>query len=128
MSSILTRRRFLGLAAVQAAAAAGLSTIAARKARAQTSPQCTFVPALVVGTGYGAAVAALRLGEAGVRTLMLEMGSLWNQPAADGKIFCSMTQPDRRSMWFKNRTEAPLSTMLWLDVVNRDIDPYPGVL
>ena len=31
-------------------------------------------------------------------------------------------------MWFRTRTEAPLATFLWLDVVNRDISPYPGVL
>ena len=31
-------------------------------------------------------------------------------------------------MWFKTRTEAPLATFLWLDVVNQDISPYPGVL
>lgn len=31
-------------------------------------------------------------------------------------------------MWFRTRTEAPLATFLWLDVVNKDINPYPGVL
>ena len=123
----LSRRRLLGLAAMQAAAAAGLSTITARPAAAATASR-TFVPAVVVGTGYGAAVTALRLGEAGVQTVMLEMGRLWNEPGPDGRVFCAMTAPDRRSMWFKRRTEAPLSTILWLDVVNRDIDLYPGVL
>ncbi|GGX97189.1 cholesterol oxidase [Streptomyces hiroshimensis] len=87
-----------------------------------------FVPAVVVGTGYGAAVTALRLGEAGVGTLMLEMGQLWNRPGPDGKVFCGMPDPDRRSTWFKNRTEAPIASFLWLDVVNRTIEPYAGVL
>jgi cholesterol oxidase len=128
--SKLTRRRLLGLAAMQAAAVAGVSRIALpTPAEAGTGrDDRTFVPAVVIGTGYGAAVSALRLGEAGVRTLMLEMGQLWNQPGADGKIFCTMTNPDRRSMWFKTRTEAPLSTILWLDIVNRDIESYAGVL
>lgn len=121
----LSRRRLLGLVAIQAAAAGICRITTPARATEQTS---TFVPAIVVGTGYGAAVSALRLGEAGVRTLMLEMGRLWNEPAGDNKIFCSMTRPERRSMWFKTRTEAPLSTFLWLDVVNRDIEPYPGVL
>ena len=39
-----------------------------------------------------------------------------------------MLEPDHRSMWFRDRTETPLATFLWLDVVNKDISPYPGVL
>lgn len=73
-------------------------------------------------------MAALRLGEAGVQTLVLEMGQLWNTAGSDGKIFCNMTSPDKRSMWFKTRTEAPLATFLWLDVINKNITAYPGVL
>ncbi|QLJ06447.1 GMC family oxidoreductase [Streptomyces sp. NEAU-sy36] len=122
----------LGLAALGAAAIAGQTTItAAPRAAAATmsgGPGGTFVPAVVVGTGYGAAVSALRLGEAGVPTLMLEMGQLWNRPGPDGNIFCGMLKPDKRSSWFRSRTEAPLGSFLWLDVVNRDIDPYAGVL
>lgn len=101
---------------------------AAATGNASSSAAADTVTAVVVGSGYGAAVAALRLGEAGVRTLVLEMGRLWDQPAEDGNVFCAMTDPDRRSMWFRNRTRAPLSSMLWLDVVDRDIEPYPGVL
>jgi cholesterol oxidase len=134
--SKLTRRRLLGLAALQAAAVAGVTRIALPTPAAAASPGSeparradrAFSPAVVIGTGYGAAVSALRLGEAGVPTLMLEMGQLWNQPGPDGKVFCAMTNPDKRSMWFKTRTEAPLSTMLWLDIVNRDIESYAGVL
>ncbi|MBW8704008.1 Cholesterol oxidase [Streptomyces sp. MBT84] len=73
-------------------------------------------------------MAALRLGQAGIRTLVLEMGRLWNTPGPDGKVFCSTGAPDRRSMWFRTRTEAPLATFLWLDVVNKAIGRYPGVL
>ncbi|MFF0228320.1 GMC oxidoreductase [Streptomyces sp. NPDC004629] len=127
----LTRRRLLGLAALQTATAAGLTTITAATARAGAAEPAAareWAPAVVVGSGYGAAVAALRLGQAGIRTLVLEMGQLWKN-SVDGKsTFCSMTAPDRRAMWFRHRTEAPLSTILWLDVVNRDIDPYAGVL
>ncbi|MDX3226605.1 GMC oxidoreductase [Streptomyces sp. ME19-01-6] len=132
MTAHLTRRHILGLAALRGAAALGLTRIALSPAAAADRPAPTasaeYAPAVVVGSGYGAAVAALRLGEAGVRTLVLEMGRLWNAPAADGKIYCSMTAPDRRSMWFRSRTEAPLATFLWLDVINKDITPYPGVL
>lgn len=129
MTANLTRRHILGLAALRGAAALGLTRIALSPAAAADRPGGTeYAPAVVVGSGYGAAVAALRLGEAGVRTLVLEMGRLWDTPAADGRVHCSMTAPDRRSMWFKTRTEAPLATFLWLDVINKDITPYPGVL
>ncbi|MEV5242509.1 GMC oxidoreductase [Streptomyces cinnamoneus] len=126
----LSRRRLLGLAALGAAALSGATTITAapRAHAAGQGDNGSFVPAVVIGTGYGAAVAALRLGEAGVQTLMLEMGQQWDKPGADGNIFPNMLKPDERSTWFKSRTEAPLGSFLWLDVVNKDITPYAGVL
>ncbi|MFF2351075.1 GMC oxidoreductase [Kitasatospora sp. NPDC058115] len=122
------------MAALSAAALAGTTTIAAPGRAHAAGPgsgsgsDVTFVPAVVIGTGYGAAVSALRLGEAGVQTLMLEMGQLWNQPGPDGNVHCGMLSPDKRSSWLKTRTEAPLGSFLWLDVVNRDIESYTGVL
>jgi cholesterol oxidase len=125
----LTRRQILGMAAFQTAAALGITRIGLSTATAATPAASTdYTPALVIGSGYGAAVAALRLGAAGVQTLVLEMGQLWDTPGADGKIFNSVTAPDKRSMWFRTRTEAPLATFLWLDVINKDITPFPGVL
>ncbi|MFC0626997.1 GMC oxidoreductase [Kribbella deserti] len=126
--SAISRRRFAGLAAFSSAAALGLTQVATARS-ADASRGREFVPAVVVGTGYGSAVTALRLGEAGIATTMLEMGQLWTKPGRDGKVFCSTLNPDHRSMWFARRTEAPLSTFLWLDVVNRDLGrPYAGVL
>lgn len=113
----VSRRGFLGMTAL-----AGLSATGTAKAGAD------FHEAIVIGTGYGAAVAALRLGQAGVKTVMLEMGQLWNSPGRDGKVFCTMLNPDRRAMWFKNRTEAPLETLLGLPIVNRPIQRWAGVL
>lgn len=128
MQRQLTRRHILGMAALQTAATLGLTRIDLRSAHAAEPDAVESAPAIVIGSGYGAAVAALRLGQAGIRTLVLEMGRAWNAPGSDGKIFCSTREPDERSMWFKTRTEAPLATFLWLDVVNQDISPYPGVL
>ncbi|WP_206078065.1 GMC oxidoreductase [Prauserella endophytica] len=127
MPSPLSRRRFLGLSALSSAAAFGLTTISANGASA-SQRRTDFSPAVVIGTGYGAAVTALRLGEAGVPTLVLEMGRLWDTPADDGNVFSGMLRPDKRSMWLKTRTEAPLASFLWIDVVNRDIERYTGVL
>ncbi|MGW6733432.1 GMC oxidoreductase [Streptomyces sp. NPDC055013] len=128
MQRQLTRRQIFGMAALQTAAALGFTRISLASARAAEPDAVESAPAIVIGSGYGGAVAALRLGQAGIRTVVLEMGRLWNTPGPDGKIFCSTRAPDRRSMWFRTRTEAPLATFLWLDVVNRDISPYPGAL
>ncbi len=124
----LTRRQILGMIALQTAATAGLTRIGLQSAQAVEPAAVQTAPAIVVGSGYGGAVAALRLGQAGITTLVLEMGRLWNTAGADGKVFCSTSAPDQRSMWFKTRTEAPLATFLWLDIVNKDIGLYPGVL
>jgi len=138
---MLSRRRFMGAAALQSAATLGLScvTLPARAATARgfndamAQPKASLgqlgrVPAIVIGTGYGGAVTALRLAEAGVPVVMLEMGKLWTQPASDGRLFTRTLAPDGRAMWFKDRTEAPLKTFLGLDVINRKIPRYAGVL
>jgi cholesterol oxidase len=122
----VSRRAFLG-AGVAAGVAAGMGATAPWAAAAAEPALPSYVPALVVGSGYGGSVAALRLGQAGIRTAVLEMGQAWPR-SPQGGTFCKMNTPDRRSMWFKNRTEAPLATFLWLDVVNRDITPFAGVL
>ena len=138
---MLSRRRFLGTAALQSAAALGLSCIALPGRASATSPfnealaapqkglgQLGRVPVLVIGTGYGGAVTALRLAEAGVPVVMLEMGRLWTQAGPDGKVFTKTLSPDGRAMWFKDKTEAPLKTFLGLDVINKAIPRYAGVL
>ncbi|WP_367323777.1 GMC oxidoreductase [Streptomyces sp. HUAS ZL42] len=116
------------MVALQTAAASGLTRIGLQSASAAEPAASDNAPAIVIGSGYGGAVAALRLGQAGIRTIVLEMGRLWNTAGSDGKVFCSTAAPDQRSMWFRTRTEAPLATFLWLDIVNKDISLYPGVL
>lgn len=60
---------------------------------------------VIVGSGYGAAVTALRLTEAGIPVTLFEKGRLWDTPGEDGRIFCRPTMPDGRAMWFKDKTE-----------------------
>lgn len=93
-------------AAPTAAALAGLMTDDAYAALSDE-----HVPNLVVGTGYGGSVTALRLAQQGHRVTMLEMGRLWNTPGKDGKIFCKPFSPDERAMWFKDRITAVFSTI-----------------
>ncbi len=54
---------------------------------------------IIVGSGYGGAIAAFRLAEAGVRTLVLERGRRWPVTPA-GDTFPPFLSPDRRSSWF----------------------------
>jgi len=67
---------------------------------------------VIVGSGYGAAVTALRLTQAGIPVTLFEKGRLWDTPGADGKIFCHSLSPDGRAMWFKNETEAFIKSFL----------------
>ncbi|MFE2143441.1 GMC oxidoreductase [Streptomyces sp. NPDC059456] len=85
------------------------------------------VPALVIGTGYGGSVAALRLAQAGVDVHMIEMGMAWDTPGPDGKIFCNTTSPDQRSYWLRTKTKQPLSNFLGFPI-DRDIPRYTGIL
>ena len=74
------------------------------------------VSALIIGTGYGAAVTALRLTGAGFSVTMLEAGRLWDTPGPDGTIFCKPFQPDGRAMWFEGNTETNFKSFLGHDV------------
>ncbi|GGW22639.1 cholesterol oxidase [Streptomyces xantholiticus] len=85
------------------------------------------VPALVVGTGYGGCVAALRLARAGVDVHMAEMGMAWDTPGPDGKTFANTTEPDHRSFWLRTRTKQPLSNFLGFPL-DKDVPRYTGIL
>ncbi|MBZ4421284.1 GMC oxidoreductase [Myxococcus sp. RHSTA-1-4] len=85
------------------------------------------VSALVIGSGYGGAVAALRLTQAGIHTHVVEMGQSWTTPGSDGKIFCDMLNPDGRSYWLKTQTDQPVGYFLGIPV-NKRIPKYTGVL
>ncbi|WP_137991792.1 GMC oxidoreductase [Streptomyces vilmorinianum] len=87
----------------------------------------TRIPALVIGTGYGGSVAALRLALAGVDVHMVEMGMAWDTPGADGKIFANTTSPDYRSFWLRTRTKQPLSQFLGFPL-DKDVPRHTGIL
>ncbi|MGW9159345.1 GMC oxidoreductase [Microbacterium sp. NPDC055665] len=128
----LSRRNLLTAAAIGAAAAATTASdlVAAQPARADPLPDGdsrlvdklaatkyrllvpevfappaaapAHTPALVIGSGFGAAVAALRLGEAGVRTGMLERGLPWPRDPRRA-IFSGDAVPDGRAFWHRRK-------------------------
>ncbi|MEV4685702.1 GMC oxidoreductase [Streptomyces kurssanovii] len=90
-------------------------------------PDGAHVAALVIGTGYGGSVAALRLARAGVDVHMIEMGMSWDTAGPDGRIFANTTRPDHRSFWLRTRTKQPLSGFLGFPL-DKDVPRYTGIL
>jgi len=76
--------------------------------------------ALIVGSGFGGAVTALRLVQRGVRVTLLEKGRRWPITPA-GDTFSPYIYPDGRSTWLRNLTVVPIGPPL-------PIRRYVGVL
>ncbi|WP_405574539.1 GMC oxidoreductase [Streptomyces sp. NBC_01167] len=127
----VSRRRFItGTGSILGAVTlAGHTTPAQAKAALVPAPipPGAHVPALVIGTGYGGSVAALRLAQAGIDVHMIEMGMAWDTPGPDGKIFANTTKPDRRSYWLRTKTKQPLSNFLGFPI-DKAIPRYTGIL
>ncbi|MET9609758.1 GMC oxidoreductase [Streptomyces sp. NPDC006512] len=135
VSQGVSRRGFLaGTGSILGAMALAVNTTPAQaRASAGTAvanapiESGAHVPVLVIGTGYGGSVAALRLAQAGVDVQMIEMGMAWDTPGTDGKIFANTTKPDYRSYWLRTRTKAPLSNFLGFPI-DKDVPKYTGIL
>ncbi|OLL72684.1 putative cholesterol oxidase [Pseudonocardia sp. Ae168_Ps1] len=99
-----SRRGFLTGALLGAAAlgATGTATAAAPQLLRRDVTEIE-ARAVVIGSGLGGSIAAARLAEAGVPTLVLERGRRWPTPATD--TFPTFLRPDRRSSWL---TPAPV--------------------
>jgi cholesterol oxidase len=112
MSWTLKRRQFLQ-ASLAAAASIGVSKLHASAFGTEEN-----VEAIVIGSGFGGAVASLRLGQAGIETIVLERGRRW-QITDSGDTFSTYQKPDGRSTWLSP------STVVFDQV---PIDIYTGVL
>ncbi|MEV0259585.1 GMC oxidoreductase [Streptomyces sp. NPDC050732] len=122
LSDGVSRRKFLaGTGSILGAVALAGHAVPARAVDAAR------VPALVIGTGYGGSVAALRLAEAGVDVHMVEMGMAWDTAGSDGKIFANTTSPDIRSYWLRTRTKQPLSNFLGFPL-DKNVPRHTGIL
>jgi cholesterol oxidase len=99
----LTRRNFLMGAG--ALTAAGLAAGAGVPAFAATGDPVE-VGALIIGAGYAGAVAALRLSQAGVCTVLLERGRRWPITPA-GDTFAEPWTPDGRAAWMSTSFPVP---------------------
>ncbi|RLV10358.1 oxidoreductase [Streptomyces griseocarneus] len=115
------RRTALGLLARGGLAALGTAALGGARGHASAATRTDFT-ALVIGSGFGGSVAALRLGRAGVDTLVLERGREW--PVAPEKpIFGSVDHVTDTMYWFREATADTLSA-----VPSTALRPAPGVL
>lgn len=102
----LSRRRFVG--GSLAAAGAGLLG-ACSSDRSDTKP--TTTPSdrqrrkvIVIGTGFGGSVTALRLARRGVDVTLIERGKRW--ASGERGTFPTMTEPDQRVSWLSETNTA----------------------
>lgn len=111
----VTRRSFLGGATAAVAVAA-----TGRVARGSRIPLTrSEVPAVVIGSGFGGGVAALRLGQAGVPVLVLERGRWW-PTGPDAETFPHAATPDQRDLFY--------SAWPHSDCQRLGVPPYAGLL
>lgn len=75
-------------------------------------------PIIIVGSGYGGAVSALRLCEAGKKVLILEMGLNWEK---SGIPFSNLLKPGKSAAWLKKKTIAPFMNLF-------SLQPFTGAL
>lgn len=73
---------------------------------------------IIIGSGYGGAVAALRLAEKGHKVCMLEMGLNWEK---SGEKFSPMKKPGKSAAWLRKKTIAPFMNIF-------SLKPFTGAL
>ncbi|MFI1258712.1 GMC oxidoreductase [Streptomyces netropsis] len=121
MATRISRRAFVGMVPGGALALLSAAVLGApgTRARAASAGRTDF-PAIVVGSGFGGSVAALRLGRAGVETLVLERGRQW--PVSPWKqVFGSQERVDGRMFWYRGQARWPFTE-------SRQLRRGPGVM
>ncbi|MFG2288223.1 GMC oxidoreductase [Streptomyces sp. NPDC048595] len=115
-----SRRRFVGLCSGGALGALTAMTLGSGSSRAwaDATSRKRF-RAIVVGSGFGGAVAALRLGEAGVDTLVIERGQEWRTSPTE-PVFGSQERVSGRMFWYR-------SVARWPGVLPVPVRPQPGL-
>jgi cholesterol oxidase len=90
--SRITRRQFIHRTSLLTAA-----TVLAGCSNGNDNGDGSTARAIVIGSGFAGSVAALRLGQAGIVTTVLERGQQW--PTEGDNVFPGTVSPDRRTSW-----------------------------
>ncbi|BAH33549.1 GMC oxidoreductase [Rhodococcus erythropolis] len=115
MSGVKRRSFLAGTAAV------GVAMMAPRTAKAATGIPLTreVHRVVVIGSGFGGGVTALRLAEAGVPVTLLERGIRW-QAGPNAETFPHPASPDKRILWHQSNP-----TLFGRPAI---FEPYAGLL
>lgn len=124
MAEISRRTLLAGATAAAGLAAAGATAAGAPHARAGARRRVPVTRAehrlVIIGSGFGGGVAALRFAQAGVPSLVLERG-IWWRTGPDAETFPHALSPDRRAMWMGLDPEL-------FGIPMPAHDPYTGLL
>lgn len=99
----------------------GSSSFFGKSPKSQNLPKESILikkETVIIGSGYGGAVAALRLCENGIPVTLLEMGLDWEK---SGEKFSTMINPGSSAAWLKKKTIAPFFNVFRLE-------PFTGAL
>jgi len=118
----VNRRHFLGLSASGALASLSAATLGLPGGRAYAAAaDRTDFTSIVIGSGFGGSVAALRLGQAGVDTLVVERGQEWPIPNDTELVTGNQDHPNNRMFWMRGISD-------WPAVVPTLLTPAPVVM
>ncbi|MDB4976813.1 MAG: cholesterol oxidase [Myxococcaceae bacterium] len=87
-----------------------------------------YTQAIVIGSGFGGAIAACRLAQAGVQTTVLERGSRWpSHPTRS--IFTNDGVPDGRGFWHRTSWKSGTGITQFFDDFGGvlDVTSYPNI-
>ena len=115
---IMDRKQFIKTGILAVSGFYFLNSNLFQAARLQPQKYTVDAPIIIIGSGYGGAVSALRLCEAGKKVILLEMGLNWEKA---GIPYSSLLKPGKSAAWLKNKTIAPFMNIF-------SITPFTGTL